>query len=25
MTGHSLIVPIGQPAVPSRIPQTLGV
>jgi len=25
MTGHSLVVPLGQPAVPSRIPQTLGV
>jgi len=25
MTGHSLIVPLGSPAVPSRIPQTLGV
>ena len=25
MTGTSLVVPIGQPAVPSRIPQTLGV
>ena len=25
MTGQSLIVPVGQPAVPSRIPQTLGV
>lgn len=25
MTGHSLIVPLGTPAVPNRIPQTLGV
>ena len=25
MTGTSLVVPIGQPAAPSRIPQTLGV
>jgi 2,3-bisphosphoglycerate-independent phosphoglycerate mutase len=25
MTGHSLIVPLGSPAVPNRIPQTLGV
>ena len=25
MTGHSLIVPLGSPVVPSRIPQTLGV
>ena len=25
MTGRSLIVPLGQPATPSRIPQTLGV
>jgi len=25
MTGSSLIVPLGQPATPSRIPQTLGV
>ena len=25
MTGHSLITPVGSPAVPSRIPQTLGV
>ena len=25
MTGHSLVVPLGQPATPSRVPQTLGV
>jgi len=25
MTGQSLVVPLGQPATPSRIPQTLGV
>ncbi|MEB3330881.1 MAG: 2,3-bisphosphoglycerate-independent phosphoglycerate mutase, partial [Synechococcaceae cyanobacterium] len=25
MTGTSLVVPLGQPAVPNRIPQTLGV
>jgi len=25
MTGTSLVVPVGQPAVPNRIPQTLGV
>jgi len=25
MTGSSLILPVGSPAVPSRIPQTLGV
>ena len=25
MTGQSLVVPVGQPATPSRIPQTLGV
>ena len=25
MTGQSLVVPLGQPALASRIPQTLGV
>ena len=25
MTGSSLVVPAGSPAIPSRVPQTLGV